>query len=75
MHRDRMDRRSLAGMDRRMSGKLYVAELHAQGVSQDTAVESVVQAFGVPRGAARLYVRSHPAWASEGPRWAEAIRW
>ena len=75
MHRDRMDRRCLAGMDRGTSGMLYVAELHAQGLSRDAAVKAVVQAFGVPQGAARLYVRSHPAWASEGPRWAEAIRW
>ncbi len=75
MHRDRMDRSCLAGVDRGMRGKLYVADLHAQGLGRDAAVDSVVQAFGVPRGAARLYVRSHPAWASEGPRWAEAIRW
>ena len=75
MHRDQMEHRCPAGMDRGLSGMLYVAELHAQGLSRDAAVESVVQACGVPRGAARLYVRSHPAWASEGTRWAEAIPW
>ena len=75
MYRDLMERRCLAGIDRGMSGMLYVGELHAQGLGQDAAVKAVVKAFGVSRGAARLYVRSHPAWASEGPRWAEAIRW
>ena len=78
MRRDRMDRRCLAGMERGLSSRLYVAELHAQGLSQDAAVESVIQAFGVSRGAARLYIRSHPTWASEapveGPRGTEVIR-
>jgi hypothetical protein len=69
MHRDRVDRQSLAGMERGLSVKTFVAGLHARGLGPDEAADVVSQAFGVHRGAARLYVRSHPAWAAgEGQR-------
>jgi hypothetical protein len=42
-----------------------------KGVGRDEAIEAVSQMYGVTRGAARLFVLSHPAWAEEavGPSW------
>ncbi len=48
---------------RGLSGKQFVADLRAQGIPCEAAVEAVRQAFGIPRGAAQLFVLSHPAWA------------
>lgn len=64
MHRDLIDHERLNGMERGLSCKQFVAELHDRGLSPDQAAEAVCQLFAVHRGAARLYVRSHPAWAS-----------
>jgi hypothetical protein len=71
MHRDLMDLSCLAGIERGLSSKHFVAELHDQGLTRDEAAETVSQVFGVSRGAARLFIRSHPAWAGigrDGPR-------
>ena len=52
--------------------------LHDRVRTPDDAADVVCQVFGVPRGAARLYVRSHPAWSAEAtvrrPGRAEAFR-
>jgi len=57
----------LTGMTTGPGGKEFVAELHDRGLDPGDAADAVCQVFGVPRGAARLYVRSHPAWASQSP--------
>jgi hypothetical protein len=62
-----MNRGYLTGMERGQSSKQFVAELHDRRLSPDEAADVVCQVYGVPRGAARLYVYSHPAWASEAP--------
>jgi hypothetical protein len=67
MHRDQMARRSLAGMPRALCCKLFVAELHDQGISPKAAAEALCQVFGISRSAARLYLRSHPSWAAGPP--------
>jgi len=58
--------------------KRFVAELRVQGLTQEEAIEAVSRSFGVPRGAARLFVLSHPAWTEEGVRmpwpWWRAAR-
>ena len=61
MHRD-YDRYG-AESSRGVSSRRFVAELHEQGVGPDEAIEAVSRRFGVSHGAARLFVRSHPAWA------------
>jgi hypothetical protein len=63
MHRDY--RRYGAESGRGVCSKQFVAELHAQGVGRDEAIEAVSRRFGVARGAAQLFVLSHPAWAEE----------
>ena len=65
MHRDRVSRRPMAGIQRGLSSKAFVAELRGQGYVREAAEEIVSQEFGVPLAAARLYVRSHPSWAAE----------
>jgi hypothetical protein len=72
MHRDYI--KDGTEMRRGSSSKQFVAELQEQGVGRDDAIEAVRRMFGVPRGAAQLFVLSHPAWAKEraeltGPRW------
>jgi len=62
MHRDCVSRRPMAGIERGLSSKAFVAELHGQGYARDAAEEIVSQVFGVPLDAARLFVRSHPSW-------------
>jgi len=61
MHRD--DGRYRLEPTRGRAGKQFLTDLHAQGVPCDAAVEAVRQAFGIPWGAAQLFVLSHPAWA------------
>jgi hypothetical protein len=63
MHRD--DLRYGPETGRGVCSKQFVAELHEQGVELDEAIEAVSRQFGVSRGAAWLFVRSHPAWATE----------
>ena len=66
MHRDHLGYG--AESSRGVCSKRYVAELHAQGVGPDEAIEAVSRRFGVSPGAARLFVLSHPAWAeAAGP--------
>jgi hypothetical protein len=62
-----MNRGSLTGMERGQNSKQFVAELHDRMLSPDDAADIVCQVYGIARGAARLYVYSHPAWASEVP--------
>jgi hypothetical protein len=64
MHRDNIALRYLAGRSRVVRSKQFVIELRDPGVTRDDAVEMVCQVFGVPRGAVRRFVVSHPAWAS-----------
>jgi hypothetical protein len=67
VHRDLIDRGCLAGMGRGLNCKQFVAELHDRGFDPDDAADAVYRVFGVPFNAARFYVRSHPAWASDVP--------
>jgi hypothetical protein len=48
-----------------LGSKQFVTDLHHRGVTREEAVEAVRQVFSVPRGAARLFVLSHPAWAED----------
>jgi hypothetical protein len=48
-----------------MLGEQFLSELHTTGVSPDEAVEMHHRVFGILLGAARLFVDSHPSWASE----------
>jgi hypothetical protein len=65
MHRDNIVLSDLAGMSRGMPSKQFVTELHDRGFARDEAIEVFCRMFGVPRGAGRLFVASHPAWAAE----------
>jgi hypothetical protein len=69
MHRDHL--RHEDGSGRGSCSKQFLAELHDQGIGRDEAIEAVSRRFGVSRGAASLFVTSHPAWAEEesGPAW------
>ena len=65
MHRANIILSDLAGVSRGMHGKQFVTELHDRGFARDQAIEMLCLVFGVPRGAARLFVGSHPAWAAK----------
>ena len=45
MHRDLIDHECLNGMERGLSCKQFVAELHDRGLSPDHAAETVCQLF------------------------------
>jgi hypothetical protein len=62
MHRTNIVLSELAGVSRGMQAKQFVTELRDRGFSRDEAIEMLCLAFGVPRGAARLFVGSHSAW-------------
>jgi hypothetical protein len=66
MHRD--NGRYQSEPSRGLSSKQFVSDLRDQGMPCEAAVEAVRQAFGVPRGAAQLFVLSHPAWAEYDER-------
>jgi hypothetical protein len=66
MHRDNIALRDLGGRGRGLPSKQFVTDLHDQGFSCDDTIEAVCRVLGIPRGAARLFVVSHPAWASKG---------
>lgn len=72
MHRDHL--RDGAESGRGVCSKQFVAELQAQGFGPDEAIEAVSRRFDVSRGAARLFVLSHPAWTEGGgrPDWSPA---
>jgi hypothetical protein len=63
MHRDY--RRDGSEPRRGLCSKQFVADLRDQGIPRDDAIFAVCQVFGVPRGAAQLFVLSHPAWAED----------
>jgi hypothetical protein len=65
MHRDNIVLSDLAGVSRGMPSKQLVTEMHERGAARDEAIAMLCLMFGVPRGAARLFVASHPAWATE----------
>jgi len=65
MHRAKIALSRLAGANRGMHSKQFVTELHDRGYTRDQAIEMLCLVFGVPRGAARLFIVSHPAWAAE----------
>ena len=66
MHRDNHRFGSAPG--RGFCSKQFVIDLRHQGLSRDEAIEAVSQVFGIPRGAARLFVLAHPAWADDEER-------
>jgi hypothetical protein len=53
-----------AELSRGIDSKQLVTELHTNGFARDEAVEMLRLVFGVTRGAARLFVASHPVWAA-----------
>jgi hypothetical protein len=57
-----------------LCSKQFVTDLHDQGLPRDEVIVAVSQVFGIPRGAARLFVLSHPAWA-EGEVGRRTILW
>jgi hypothetical protein len=63
MHRD--NHRYGSEPRRGLCSRQFVADLRDQGIPRDEAIVAVCRAFGVPRGAARLFVLSHPAWAGD----------
>jgi hypothetical protein len=65
MHRAKIVLSPFAGENRGTHSKQFVTELHVRGFSCDQAIEMLCLVFGVPRGAARLFVVSHPAWAAD----------
>jgi hypothetical protein len=65
MHRSNVVLWDPAEVSRGMDSKQLVADLHDSGLARDEAVEMLCLVFGIPRGAARLFVASHPAWAAE----------
>jgi len=65
MHRDRVRRRSPAGTQPRIAAELFAAELRDRGLLQDAVTEAVRRIFGVSRGAAERFIRSHPSWADQ----------
>jgi hypothetical protein len=79
MHRGLSDRGCPAGSDIGLDGKQFLTELQGRGLSPDVAADIICQVYCIPRGAARLYVRTHPAWSPEAPadvpRRAEPPRW
>jgi hypothetical protein len=72
MHRD--NQRYAIRSTRGLCSKQFVADLRDQGVPRDEAITAVSQVFGIPRGAARLFVLSHPAWAEDEGR-STTSRW
>jgi hypothetical protein len=67
MYQGVSDRGYAAESVRGLDGKRLVTELHGRGLSPNDAADIVCQVFCIPRGAARLYVRTHPAWSPEAP--------
>ena|SRR5689334_7396248 len=67
MYQGVSDRGCPARMEGGLNAKRFVAELHGRGLWPDDAADIVCQLFCIPRGAARLYVRTHPAWSPEAP--------
>jgi hypothetical protein len=67
MRRDLSDRGCLAGMEGGQSSYQFVAGLRDRVLTPDDAADVVCQVYGVSRGAARLFVRSHPAWSTGAP--------
>lgn len=65
MHRTDIALKHPAGARRGLHAKQFVSELHDSGCTRDEAIEMLSMAFGVPWGAAQLFVVSHPAWAAQ----------
>jgi hypothetical protein len=65
MHRDRIERDCLADMERGLRSDVFALQLRERGATRDGAAGAISQVFGVSLGAARLFVRSHPAWDPE----------
>src|SRR5215469_7346741 len=70
--RSRIMHRELIGQRveriRGLCSKRFVAELRDQGMEREEVIEAVSRAFCVPRGAAQLFVLSHPSWAEDEAR-------
>jgi hypothetical protein len=65
MHLPRMVLSHPAGVNGGMHSKRFVADLNDWGFTRDEATEILCMIFGLSRGAARLYLVTHPAWAAE----------
>jgi hypothetical protein len=68
MHQDNIDREYLGMRSRGVSSKTFVEDLHERGFTLEDSVELLCRLFALPRGAATLFVASHPAWAAEASR-------
>jgi hypothetical protein len=64
MHRANIVLGGLPGVRRGMHGKQFVTELHDRGFGRDESIALLRLVFGITRGAAKLFVASHPAWAA-----------
>ena len=65
VHRAKIVPSQVTVVNRGMHSKQFVTELHDSGFTRDQAIEMLCLMFGIPRGAARLFIVSHPAWAAE----------
>jgi hypothetical protein len=79
MHRANVNHWGPTEVSRGLDSKQLVTDLHDGGLGRDEAVEMLCLVCGVPRGAARLFVASHPAWAAESAAsypdgWMPALR-
>jgi hypothetical protein len=64
MYQDDAHRTYQASEGRGMHGKEFVSVLCALGFTTKAIIEAVREMFGVPQGAARLFVDSHPAFVA-----------
>jgi hypothetical protein len=65
MHLPRMVLNHVAGPNDGMHSKRFVADLHDWGFTRDEAIEILCMIFDLSRGAARLFISTHPAWSAE----------
>ena len=65
MHLPRMVLSHPAGVNGRMHSKRFVADMHDWGFTRDEAIEVLCMVFDLPRGAAKLFIVTHPAWLAE----------
>ena len=65
MHLARMVLSHPAGVDGGLDSKRFVGDLHDWGFARDEAIEILCMIFDLSRGAAKLYLVTHPAWVAE----------
>jgi hypothetical protein len=54
-----------ASVNGAMHSKRFVDELRDWGFTPDEAIDTLCLLFGLSRGAAELFILSHPTWAAE----------